>query len=99
MNSGPVVSSSAHGTVSLKPDTARHLRELSSQMGVSVDDIVSEALDDWIDCVAPARLEAMLDSQNEKFRLDRRAEIQPSPSSSERLAIPLVVPAKNLRAP
>ena len=70
MNSGPIVRGSALVTVSLKLDKARHLSEISSLVGISVDDIVSEALDDWINCVAPVRLEALLDSQNEKRRLD-----------------------------
>jgi len=53
-------------TVSLTPDLSNDLQSICALLGRSKDDIIAEALEDWIECVAPIRLEDALNSQNEK---------------------------------
>lgn len=66
MKSSPIVRDLDPFVVSLEERLSHHLWSISTLLGMSKDDIIAEALEDWIECVAPVRLETAINSQNEK---------------------------------
>lgn len=64
----PVVPISAEFPVRFNLKKQKELLEISGILGISTDSIIDEALDDWMSCILPVRLQAILVSQNEKRR-------------------------------
>lgn len=62
----PIVSISAPVPFTLNPKTRMNLMECSEILNTPINTIMQEALEDWLNCVAPARMETLLFSQNEK---------------------------------
>jgi hypothetical protein len=55
----------------INPDTVREICEIASLLGVDPQTIVAEALDDWMRCIAPVRLDdalARLDAETAALR-------------------------------
>lgn len=64
----PVVSISAAIPITFNPKNRNTLMEVSELLHRSPDSILDEAFEDWVTCVLPVRLEALLVSHNEKLR-------------------------------
>jgi hypothetical protein len=47
-------------SIDIDPDTVRDIFEIASLLGIEPRAIVADALDDWMRCIAPVRLEAAL---------------------------------------
>ena len=62
MKCSPIVRNPDPFVVSLEENLSYHLWSISTLLGMSKDDIIAEALEDWIECVAPVRLETALTS-------------------------------------
>ncbi len=52
--------------IHLEAGLIHDLHSICNLLGTSKDDVVAEALEEWIECIAPVRLRQRLTSQNEK---------------------------------
>lgn len=56
-------------SVNLDPALYNRVLSICKLLGVSMNDVMTEALEDWLESIAPVRLQDVLNSQNEKNNL------------------------------